>query len=107
VAGIGEAAWAAAVRHIAGVRDSDFRLLSGPVVGSWLKLTLARRPGRPIPVLQARLPIHPKADRHGRLWLLANHFVGAVQKILRYFETELPCHVQVDPEVKLGTLFDR
>ena len=47
MAGIGEAAWAAAVRHIAAVRDSDFRLLSGPVVEPWLKLTPARRPGRP------------------------------------------------------------
>ena len=42
VAGIGEAASTAAIRHIAAVRDSDFRLLSGPVVGPWLKLTLAR-----------------------------------------------------------------
>jgi len=42
VAGIGASTAAAAVRPIAVVRDSDFRLLSRPVVGPWLKLTLAR-----------------------------------------------------------------
>jgi hypothetical protein len=34
---------ATAVGDIAAVRDSDFRLLSEPVVEPWLKLTLARR----------------------------------------------------------------
>jgi len=62
VAGIGEAASAAAVRHIGVVRDSDFRLLPEPVVASWLKVTLARRPDRPTAAFPVYPSIYPAAD---------------------------------------------
>jgi len=47
MAGIGYAGSAAAVRHIVAIWDCDFRSLSEPVVGPWLKLTLAKRPDQP------------------------------------------------------------